>query len=128
MKKYLTACKENGDLIDEFNAFEDAVNAIKEYEDTDKENGTYTPDFYEIIEKSHYPIYLDDDCKFDSLADVCEWFGIDASDYNETNGFPLYTSAEDVAKAVIIRNGGIRTGHTISEYDEENDMYIKYEC
>ena len=51
MKKYWTACRENGDLIDVFNTYRDAENAIKEYEETDREFDAYTPDFYEVIEK-----------------------------------------------------------------------------
>lgn len=36
-----------GAIIDQFDTFQEALDAIKEYNDTDKEEGTYTPDFYE---------------------------------------------------------------------------------
>ena len=39
---------ETGAIIDTFDTFEGALEAIKEYNDTDKEEGTYTPDFYEV--------------------------------------------------------------------------------
>ncbi|MBR1725765.1 MAG: hypothetical protein IJ724_03810 [Muribaculaceae bacterium] len=37
-----------GAIIDQFYTFKEALDAIKEYNDTDKEEGTYTPDVYEI--------------------------------------------------------------------------------
>jgi len=49
--KYYTCCRETGDVIDVFNTYEEALHAVEEYEIADREEKTYTPDFYEIIEK-----------------------------------------------------------------------------
>ena len=48
-KKYFTADRETGTLIDEFGTYEEALNAITEYEREDKEDGLYTPRFYDIV-------------------------------------------------------------------------------
>ena len=42
--------KEAGNPIEEFFTFVEAENAIKKYEKDDKEEGNYTPNFYEIAE------------------------------------------------------------------------------
>ena len=47
MKKYLTQDKETGTIIDEFNTYEEAENAIEKYEIEDGES----VEFYEIKEK-----------------------------------------------------------------------------
>ena len=47
--KFYVCCFENGDVIDEFNTYEEAVDAMIAYEESDMEEGIYTPGFYEII-------------------------------------------------------------------------------
>ena len=47
---YKTQERETGTLIDLFYTKEYADMAVAEYEKQDKENGTYTPDFYEVKE------------------------------------------------------------------------------
>ena len=42
--------RESGNKIDEFATLEQAQNALTKYEETDKAEGTYTPDFYQIVE------------------------------------------------------------------------------
>ena len=46
---YIIRDKEAGNIIDRFFTFKDAENALEEYETADKADGTYTPDFYEIV-------------------------------------------------------------------------------
>lgn len=48
--KYRTRDREAGNVIDSFETLEEARKAIKDYEETDKKEGTYTPDFYEIYD------------------------------------------------------------------------------
>lgn len=48
---YVIRDREAGNVIDEFNTLEEAENMIDIYEAQDIEEGTYTPDFYEIVEK-----------------------------------------------------------------------------
>ena len=54
MKKYYTANRETGTIIDEFNTIEEAEQAIEQYEAADKEDGTYEEDFYEVQEVETY--------------------------------------------------------------------------
>ena len=42
--------REAGNVIEAGLSYEEALNLMEEYETTDKEEGTYTEDFYEIVE------------------------------------------------------------------------------
>lgn len=53
--KYITRDREAGNKIDTFETREAAERAIAEYEDQDRDNGEYTPDFYEVaINPAYY--------------------------------------------------------------------------
>lgn len=54
MKKYYTADRETGTIIDEFNTIEDAMVAIKQYEIQDIKEGFYEDNFYEVQEVETY--------------------------------------------------------------------------
>lgn len=43
--------RECGYFIDEFDTYEQAKKTLFEYEEQDKKDGYFTPDFYEIVEK-----------------------------------------------------------------------------
>lgn len=45
-----TADREAGNKIEAFNTIEEAKNAIIAYEEEDRHDGTYTPDFYDIVD------------------------------------------------------------------------------
>lgn len=47
---YITRDREAGNVIDEFKTLQEAEKALAEYEEQDKKDGTYTPDFYEVAE------------------------------------------------------------------------------
>ena len=47
---YFITCRENGDVIEKASSYEEALSIIAEYESSDKEDGTYTDNFYEIVE------------------------------------------------------------------------------
>lgn len=49
--KYILRDKEAGNTIAEFATQEEAELALQEYEEEDKRDGTYEPDFYEIIKE-----------------------------------------------------------------------------
>lgn len=51
LKPYVVRDREAGNVIDEFNTLEEAKGTVIEYEDEDRNNGDYTPDFYEIYNK-----------------------------------------------------------------------------
>ena len=48
--QYATCDRETGTIIDYFDTFSAAQKAIDKYEAQDEEDGTYTPNFYEIKE------------------------------------------------------------------------------
>ena len=50
MVKYIIRDREAGNTIDRFNTLEEAKAALSQYEASDKEDGIYQKDFYEIIE------------------------------------------------------------------------------
>ena len=49
-KKYIIRDREAGNFIDEFDTLEEAQKEPERYEQMDKDEGDYTPDFYEIVE------------------------------------------------------------------------------
>lgn len=59
MRKYYTACRETGDLIDCFSSYKEAQKAIEQYEEEDKRNGDYTEDFYDIEDEGHFTLRPD---------------------------------------------------------------------
>lgn len=48
-----TADKETGSFIERFSSIEDAREAIKGYEEEDKKDGVYAPDFYDVVNEKH---------------------------------------------------------------------------
>lgn len=51
MKKYIIQDSETGTFIDQFNTYQEAQKELERYEEEDKKEGNFTPDFYEIVEK-----------------------------------------------------------------------------
>ena len=49
MISYIIRDMEAGNKIDFCDTFEEAEKQVKQFEQDDKENGCYTPDFYEIV-------------------------------------------------------------------------------
>lgn len=54
--KIYTANRETGTFIDEFKSIEDAQNAIKQYEECDREEGVYEENFYDVVNDNHESI------------------------------------------------------------------------
>ena len=54
--KFFTADREAGNIIDEFTSLDEAREAIKEYEETDRLNDEYTENFYSIIDEDRCTI------------------------------------------------------------------------
>jgi hypothetical protein len=50
-KKYIIKCRETGTVIEEESTLEEAMETLEDYEKTDKKEGNYTLDFYEIVEE-----------------------------------------------------------------------------
>ena len=48
--KYIIQDREAGNYIDERKTLEEAKKLLEQFENEDKANGEYTPDFYEIVE------------------------------------------------------------------------------
>ena len=53
---FYTACRETGDTITWFDTIEEAREAIKYYEQIDKNEGYYTEDFYCIQDENRITI------------------------------------------------------------------------
>lgn len=51
-----TADREAGNFIEEVKNIEEGMAKIAEYEESDKKNGTYTPNFYEVEDENHYRV------------------------------------------------------------------------
>lgn len=51
MKKYVIRDREAGNVIDKFDTFEEAKRTLEEYENSDRLEGIYEENFYEIVEK-----------------------------------------------------------------------------
>ena len=51
MKKYIIQDCETGTFIDQFNTYQEAREELERYEEEDKKEGNFTPDFYEIVVK-----------------------------------------------------------------------------
>ncbi len=51
--KFFTADREAGNIIERFETIEDAMNAIKTYEEEDQKNGVYSPDFYDVVDENN---------------------------------------------------------------------------
>ena len=49
--KYIIRDREAGNEIETFNTKEEAVRRLDEFEADDRDEGTFTPDFYEIVEE-----------------------------------------------------------------------------
>ena len=57
MKNYIIRDREAGNIIDTFNTIEEAKNQLEIWENEDKKDGSYTENFYEIVEsKKTYTI------------------------------------------------------------------------
>ena len=48
--RYIIRDREAGNVIDSFDSLDEAKNELMKFEKTDKKEGTYTPDFYEICD------------------------------------------------------------------------------
>lgn len=48
--KYIVRDRESGTGIDAFDSFDEAVECIRQFEEADRKDEIYTPDFYEIYE------------------------------------------------------------------------------
>jgi hypothetical protein len=51
-----TADKETGTFIEKVEKIDQGLELIREYEEEDKNNGTYTPDFYDIVDDNHISV------------------------------------------------------------------------
>jgi hypothetical protein len=51
-----TADKETGTFIEKVGTIDQGLELIREYEEEDKNDGTYTPDFYDIVNERHISV------------------------------------------------------------------------
>lgn len=50
---FIVRDREAGNIIDRFDTEEEALAALAEYEDEDRADGTYTEEFYEVVEEGN---------------------------------------------------------------------------
>lgn len=50
MKTFIIRDKEAGNIIEEVDTYQEALEIVEKYKNEDKNNGDYTQDFYEIVE------------------------------------------------------------------------------
>ena len=50
MTIFIIRDKESGYVIEEADTYQEALEIVEKYENEDKKNGDYTPDYYEIVE------------------------------------------------------------------------------
>ena len=55
MKNFIIQDSEAGNFIESFNTLIEAKNKLIEFENKDKKDGIYTPNFYEIYYKLNFP-------------------------------------------------------------------------
>lgn len=72
-----------GEVIDTFATIEEAQEALVIKETEDKENGMYTPDYYEVAEYRTYDIIFNDDCNSNNIGG--EWTLEEAKNYIQCN-------------------------------------------
>lgn len=65
MTTFWTACRETGDLIDEFNTLQEARAQIERYEAEDMDEGIFEPRYYGVRG-------MDDDGWTFEISEVCE--------------------------------------------------------
>lgn len=72
--KYYVANHETGDLIEEVNSVEEGNKLIAEYEEEDKKEGAYEPDFYCIMDVTKFVVFEEDNGKknYDLTIKVCD--------------------------------------------------------
>ena len=56
---FWTADRETGSFIESFETLREAECRIEEYEDEDKENGSFTENFYDVVDEDHVSVYKD---------------------------------------------------------------------
>ena len=101
MKKYYTADKETGAFIQAYNSISLCLQAIEDYEEADREEGTYEPDFYDIVDEDHCHV------------DIYGWYLVDQKGFDrwETR-LKAQTQAEAFSEALSEWN-------CMSEYDRK---------
>lgn len=91
-RKIYTADRETGTFIDEFASIEDARAAIQQYEESDKNDGIYEPDFYDIVDEERYSY---DDSGLTTLYFVA------------TNGYYMLISDNGELRRVLVDNNDV---------------------
>lgn len=60
LNEYVVRDRESGNVIEHVRTYIDGVNLIAELETQDKEDGIYTPDFYEVVPSDNYVVSEDE--------------------------------------------------------------------
>lgn len=60
MKKIYTAVRETGDFIEEVKSVDEGWALIANYEADDKAEGTFEPDFYDVVDEEHCSVWVNE--------------------------------------------------------------------
>jgi len=91
--------KETGTFIDEFETSFDAYEALKAYEAEDRQEGTYTPGFYEVVPKYLYQVV-------DTAGDEHEFLCTDSAEEAKAAARELWyhlTAKEKISHIIEVR-------------------------
>lgn len=110
MKRFFTASRETGDIIEGFDSIAMALDAIECYEEKDQEEGTYEPNFYDIVDKDH--------CHVDQFG----WYLIDQK------GFDRWETRLDAHTQIEAFKEAMSEWSCMSEYDRKHtkEFYIAW--
>lgn len=137
--KYITRDREAGNIIEAFETLEEAQQAIKTYEETDKADGTYTPDFYEAAEINETDYFLYNWCSEEQAEEIRQIVGqIDSITVTVPEAFAeddypvkLYVISGEHGKHAFLTDSNdafVYIGEYIEDMDEmtwdENEGYI----
>ena len=94
--------REAGNIIEQAETIKQAQEIIAEYEAADKRDGTYTPDFYEILNKQKGATKMKQTKKQIEAQEIAEAIQV-LQNLGCENGTTIYTSIRSVAKSGMSR-------------------------
>lgn len=87
MKRLFTANRETGTFIEEVKTYAEGLALIAQYEADDKANGTYTADFYDVVDEDHCTVSP----AAQRMKDIRSKTGLSARAFGELYNIPMRT-------------------------------------
>ena len=83
-KSYYTADRETGTHIEKFATYQEAMDAIRRYEEADQADGSFTPGFYDIVDADHCSIHY-------GIKEIRALTGLSQAKFSALYGIPQRT-------------------------------------